>query len=405
MKRTIKYISSLKWLSQNGVRSSVLQLLRSEIQYIAVKSSDCVLCFNLSPKQWLEQAKRIIKKNPRARVAARLLIALPNDLANSQALNFVLDFLTGYDFFHYRRSRLENGKRNYDKIPVRLSEEQLGIAIHKSHNELSGEYNLHAHVLILPEINGRKIDIDRQGLSDLHRLWEEYLIEKGYEIYRNFHFFQEQHLDLARMHYDVEVKLEYLANLLMKRYLEVYRKHLEYLQLLEKNIELEEKRKQVFSSIRESLDIEGYKILEKHFAEVENFNNLSALLNQEVPVEREPYYSVELYLVYYVVVQWLSPEEKLETEKFKQGFFYNFFIESSRDLVDVEEEIIFTSKRLLRSFLENFKLPELITNYVLPGSLLVTVDRMIIRAEIWLKNEKIKELYLSSNVNCQVVIS
>jgi len=211
--KTIAYQSSLDWFSSRKTRgkySSPKEALREHIQYIT-RPSECALSWNLKLDDWLRRADSYLSQRRDARIAGKRIFALPNNLNPGEGLNLLKEFLTTRELFSIRR----NGKRE----KVRLSEDDFGIAIHDSRG-LSGEKNLHAHVVFSPKtkVQGKEysLNLTKAELKGLYREWERFLKEKGYSLRRSP--VREPHYGPQRLRYDRRARASYRHLSLAKRY-------------------------------------------------------------------------------------------------------------------------------------------------------------------------------------------
>jgi len=204
MKETAKFIGDLSWFSASKTRgrySSPREALKAHLDYI-LRPEECALSYNLDKAEWLRRAESLLEKNTRSRIAAKQVFALPNDLSPGEGLALLKEFLTSREIFFYKVR--EDGKTK--RVPVRLSEEDLGVAIHDS-KSISGVRNLHAHVLFSPIHRGRKLDANKKSLSVLHREWESFLQERGYTLRRSP--VREPHYGPSRLRYDRRARASY----------------------------------------------------------------------------------------------------------------------------------------------------------------------------------------------------
>ena len=113
------------------------------------------------------------------------------------------EFLTTKQLFSIRR----NGKRE----KVCLSEDDIGIAVHDSKG-LSGERNLHAHVVFAPKVRkGDKeysLNLTKSELKGLYREWERFLKEKGYSLRRS-PVRGEPHFGPQRLRFDTKARASF----------------------------------------------------------------------------------------------------------------------------------------------------------------------------------------------------
>jgi len=203
-KETAKFIGDLSWFSASKTRGkygSPREALRAHLDYVT-RPEECVVSWNLRKDDWLRRADSLLERSTRSRVAAKQVYALPNDLSPSEGLVLLREFLTSREIFFYKVR--EDGKTK--RVPVRLSEEDLGIAIHDS-KSISGVRNLHAHILFSPVVKGRKIDANKSSLSRLHREWESFLKSKGYTLRRSP--VPEGHYGPSRLRYDRRARASY----------------------------------------------------------------------------------------------------------------------------------------------------------------------------------------------------
>ena len=185
MSKAISYISDIRWFSAKhtkGKYKSVWDALRAHISYIARKSrkEEHVITHNLSPGRWEEICEKALARNCRARVACKLTFALPNTLTPVEGLKLVQDFLTREQIF---KSRVwDPVKKKTIPKPVLLDADDVGIAVHDT-NGVSGDRNLHAHILISARpAAGGSLRADRADLSKMHKKWREFLTKRGFEV-------------------------------------------------------------------------------------------------------------------------------------------------------------------------------------------------------------------------------
>ena len=202
--KTIAYQSDLSWFSAKKTRgrySSPREALREHIQYIT-RPSECALSHNLKLSDWLRRADSYLAQRKDARIAGKRIFALPNSLSPGEGLNLLKEFLTTRELFSIRK----DGKR----MKVKLNEDDIGIAIHDSKG-LSGEKNLHAHVVFSPKVKkGDKeysLNLTKAELKGLYREWESFLKSKGYHLRKSP--VKEPHYGPSRLRYDSRARGSY----------------------------------------------------------------------------------------------------------------------------------------------------------------------------------------------------
>jgi len=204
MKETAKFIGNLSWFSASKTRgrySSPREALKAHLDYIT-RPSECVVSWNLKKEEWLRRADYLLSENARSRIASKIVFALPNDLSAQEGLTLLKEFLTSQEIFFYKVR--EDGKTK--RVPVRLGVEDFGVAVHDSKG-VSGERNLHAHVLFSPVWKGRKLDANKSSLSRLHREWESFLKSKGYHLRKSP--IKEPHYGPQRLRFDSRARASY----------------------------------------------------------------------------------------------------------------------------------------------------------------------------------------------------
>jgi len=208
MKRTIYYLSSLKWFSKirSERYSTKTQMLKAHINYIKKSAS-----FIFNDEKTILHYSTLADKRINSRVAVSFNFALPNDLTKTESEKWIKDIANIIaDVF----------KTDLDKIY---------IALHDKKD------NKHIHIVVANlDKNNKSLRINRNELKELHAKMQEYIISQGYEIYKEPEGEGIEHLGTA-LHYDKELREMY----------EAYKKYKKELRELEKEIEeLNEKRKQ-----------------------------------------------------------------------------------------------------------------------------------------------------------------
>jgi len=179
--------------------------LKEHIRYITRKD-ECVYKHNLSLSDWGRRADSLLAKNSRSRIASKVVFALPNCLSAAEGAELLKEFLTKEQIFRVVKTKTivdETGKKKRirERIPVRLSESDFGFAIHEGRQGINKQRNLHAHVVFSSTKDGKKLDINRRELSELHRAWERFLKEKGYHL-RKSPIRNEPHFGPSRLRFD-----------------------------------------------------------------------------------------------------------------------------------------------------------------------------------------------------------
>ncbi len=186
MARTISFISDLKWFSLAATRGkyeSVQDALVAHIKYITRKGQN-TYTYNLHTESWIKYCNMALTRNSRARTAAKIVFALPNDLRAEDALPFIKEFVTSLRDVFKVQVWDAGKKRNVSKY-IQLSDSDVGIAIHDD-PPAGGERNLHAHILLNARpAAGGALKLDRAELRRMHTRWREYLTAKGYEVLVN----------------------------------------------------------------------------------------------------------------------------------------------------------------------------------------------------------------------------
>jgi len=207
-KESIKFIGDLAWFSSKrtkGKYSSPRAALVDHIRYIT-RPEECVLQHNLSLEDWGRRADSLLARNSRSRIASKVVFALPNCLSAAEGAELLREFLTKEAIFRTVRTRTvvdETGKKKRvrERIPVKLSEEDFGFAVHEGRQGINKQRNLHAHVVFSSVKDGKKLDINRRELSELHQKWERFLKEKGYHL-RKSPVRGEPHYGPQKLRYD-----------------------------------------------------------------------------------------------------------------------------------------------------------------------------------------------------------
>jgi len=166
--KTNLFISDLQWASERNRKSkskyySAFSYFKAHLKYIT--RNNC-LTYNLNISNWLEKARKYQEKRWDARIFGKIVFALPNNLTEMQAAEFLQKFLLQF-LIPIRKK----GKKEY----VKLNPDDFGFAIHAT------RHNLHAHVIFAPKINGYSINFTKTDLRQLHKKWKEYLLKHGYE--------------------------------------------------------------------------------------------------------------------------------------------------------------------------------------------------------------------------------
>jgi len=145
----------LDWFSIKkckGKYANPQHALREHIQYIAnPKRNDVIYVHNLDLTHWIENAEKEIAKRYDARIAGKLLLALPNSLLNNpkEIENFI------------------------QTIMSKIRTKEYGFSIHYSVNEITQEKNLHAHIVFSPRTTeNKKIRINAKDMQELHKTYK-----------------------------------------------------------------------------------------------------------------------------------------------------------------------------------------------------------------------------------------
>jgi len=187
--------------------------LKEHIRYITRKD-ECVYKHNLSLSDWGRRADELLSKNSRSRIASKAVFALPNSLSVSEGAELLKEFLTKEEIFRVVKTKTVvdeatgKKKRIRERVPVRLSESDFGFAIHEGRNGVNKQRNLHAHVVFSASKDGKKLDINRKELSELHKKWEQFLREKGYSLRRS-PLRKEPHYGPQRLRFDRRARASY----------------------------------------------------------------------------------------------------------------------------------------------------------------------------------------------------
>jgi hypothetical protein len=161
------YVGNISWFSGKGKSKSyktVAHAVKAHIKYLKnEKREDLRLHEGLEIEFWQRLAEEETQKRWDARVAGKLILTLPNDIPDAEALSIVKKFIQ--DFF---------------------DPQHIGIAIHRPQSKISGKENLHAHILFSARRNdGKKMRIGREDLRRLHIEWAKKIEQLGYTIYKS----------------------------------------------------------------------------------------------------------------------------------------------------------------------------------------------------------------------------
>jgi len=155
--KPIRYFGDIGWFSQRKTSpsyGSVGKALSAHIRYIANdKRPDLIYSEGLSKEEWQKVVEEETSKRWDARVAGKVIFALPNDLSLEQAKSLIREF-----------------------VSREIGPSQFGFALHKPKGVVSGKDNLHAHVLFSARgKDGKKLRLNPSRLRELQKKWDEYL--------------------------------------------------------------------------------------------------------------------------------------------------------------------------------------------------------------------------------------
>jgi len=160
------YVGNISWFSGRRKSKSyktVAHAIKAHIKYLTNEREDLRLYENLDYDFWIKLAEEETQRRWDARVAGKLILTLPNDIPDQEALNIVKKFIQ--DFF---------------------DPQHIGIAIHRPKSKISGKENLHAHILFSARQNdAKKMRIGREDLRRLHIEWAKRIEQLGYIIYKS----------------------------------------------------------------------------------------------------------------------------------------------------------------------------------------------------------------------------
>ena len=157
-----RYFGDITWFSQRSTKASygtVQKALRAHIRYIAnPQRPDLVYSENLDMEYWTRKAEEEVSKRWDSRVAGKVIMALPNQMKLEDGVRLIKEF-----------------------FQKEVGTSELGIAIHDSVGVVSGERNLHAHIVFSARgPDGKKLRLNPRKLGELQRKWDEYLSRNGY---------------------------------------------------------------------------------------------------------------------------------------------------------------------------------------------------------------------------------
>ena len=196
-KIAVRYFGDIQWFSgRKSVSQSygtVAKAIKAHLRYITNRRRQDVLdIVGLDTESWLECCETETAKRWDARVAAKVVFALPNFMTVEQAKALIEDFISN-----------------------ELNPEQFGYAIHRNKGIVSGKDNLHAHVLFSArKKDGKKFRLHRADLKRLQKTWDVYVYKhtgfKSVEYPSKIDVkIRPHHLDPKNNQYDPE-KLNYL---------------------------------------------------------------------------------------------------------------------------------------------------------------------------------------------------
>jgi hypothetical protein len=178
---TINYISDFKF--ENDL-SKVLAH-SNYVQNGAIKTLGQVL--NLDIKKIERVGVDELSKRKDSRIMLKFNMALDN--------NKIIKLVELQDFIS---KKLNVNKNN------------IAIAEHQAESQFGNE-NRHAHIIIFPprDIAGKKLRLTKKDLSDFHKSWKEFLIQKSFTIKENE--IKEKHLGIG-LRYDKDKQETYINN-------------------------------------------------------------------------------------------------------------------------------------------------------------------------------------------------
>ena len=155
--KPIRYFGDIVWFSQKKTApsyGSVGKALRAHIRYISnEKRDDLIYAEGLDKEKWMRITEEETSKRWDARVAGKVIFALPNELSLEKAKSLIREF-----------------------VSKEIGPSQFGFALHRPKGVVSGKDNFHAHVLFTARAeNGKKLRINPTKLRELQRKWDEYL--------------------------------------------------------------------------------------------------------------------------------------------------------------------------------------------------------------------------------------
>lgn len=157
-----RYFGDISWFSQRSTKpsyGSVTKALKAHIKYIANPNrKDLVYAENLNMDYWLDIAQKEINKRWDSRIAGKVIVALPNEMGVEEGVRLIKEFFM-----------------------KEVGTSDLGIAVHDSVGVVSGERNLHAHIVFSArDKEGKKLRLNPTKLREIQRKWDEYLNRSGY---------------------------------------------------------------------------------------------------------------------------------------------------------------------------------------------------------------------------------
>ncbi|MEN3039684.1 MAG: MobA/MobL family protein [Candidatus Kryptonium sp.] len=167
MKRTIHYISSFKHYSEikSDKYRSKLEVVQAHVRYAKRKAVEM-----LGNEKDIYDMVKILDQKVNSRVALSFTVAIPNDIERAD----------------YKRWLQEI--REFFSKQFNMDEKLFFLALHEEHDlqEILGTENKHVHI-VCSQITkeNKKLRLNPKDLSRIHKEWQEFLKQKGYEIYKD----------------------------------------------------------------------------------------------------------------------------------------------------------------------------------------------------------------------------
>lgn len=257
MESTIRYIGNLTHFSAGATAGTsyqgVREALKDHIDYITNserKGRDSVVVNGLDWDLWRERADRLLERNGTARIASKITLALPQDLAPEAGPDFVREFFSSVPIFNEQRKI--GGKRRLKKVT--LPREHIGVAVHQGRGK-SGFLNPHGHTVIFPRsADGFSLDCSKSELKRLHSEWKKYLESCGYSIREDEEDTKGIHYG-PRLHYDQDAQAAYKNRVELARIVAA-RESVEKVMKGESRIDVEAMKRIPLTQILDRLGIE-----------------------------------------------------------------------------------------------------------------------------------------------------